>query len=58
MSQRLAEVIARLKGTGLSVLIAESDLKHVARLVQRTYVIERGETALSPDARGQTGGGS
>jgi branched-chain amino acid transport system ATP-binding protein len=55
LSQRLAEVIARLKGTGLAVLIAESDLKHVARLVQRTYVIERGETAQVGDG-GSEGG--
>lgn len=50
LSQRLAEVIAGLKGTGLAVIIAESDLKHVARLVQRTYVIERGEIVRDPEA--------
>ncbi len=43
LSRRLGEVIAGLRGTGLAVLVAESDLKHVARLVERTYVIERGE---------------
>lgn len=54
LSKRLAEVIAGLQGTGLSVLIAESDLKHVARLTQRTYVIERGEI-LRDGAAGAAG---
>jgi branched-chain amino acid transport system ATP-binding protein len=42
LSQRLAEVIAALKGTALGVLIAQSDLNHSARLVDREYLIERG----------------
>ncbi|HEV8027320.1 MAG TPA: ATP-binding cassette domain-containing protein [Stellaceae bacterium] len=42
LSQRLAEVIAALKGTELGVLIAQSDLNHSARLVDREYLIERG----------------
>jgi branched-chain amino acid transport system ATP-binding protein len=42
LSQRLAEVIAALKGTALAVLIAQSDLNHSARLVDREYLIERG----------------
>ena len=42
LSQRLAEVIAALKGTALGVLIAQSDLNHSAKLVDREYLIERG----------------
>jgi branched-chain amino acid transport system ATP-binding protein len=42
LSQRLAEVIAALKGTELGVLIAQSDLNHSAKLVDREYLIERG----------------
>jgi branched-chain amino acid transport system ATP-binding protein len=42
LSQRLAEVIAALKGTELGVLIAQSDLNHSARLLDREYLIERG----------------
>ncbi len=42
LSQRLAEVIAALKRTELSVLIAQSDLNHSAKLLDREYLIERG----------------
>jgi branched-chain amino acid transport system ATP-binding protein len=42
LSQRLAEVIAALRGTELSVLIAQSDLNHSAKLLDREYLIERG----------------
>jgi branched-chain amino acid transport system ATP-binding protein len=42
LSQRLAEVIAALKGTSLAVLIAQSDLNHSAKLLDREYLIERG----------------
>jgi branched-chain amino acid transport system ATP-binding protein len=42
LSQRLAEVIAALKGSGLCVLIAQSDLNHSVRLLDREYPIERG----------------
>jgi branched-chain amino acid transport system ATP-binding protein len=42
LSKRLAEVIAALKGTAVSVLIAQSDLNHSRRLVDAEFVIERG----------------
>ena len=42
LSQRLAEVIAALKGHDLAVLIAQSDLNHTVKLLDREYVIERG----------------
>jgi branched-chain amino acid transport system ATP-binding protein len=42
LSQRLAEVIAALKDTRLSVLIAQSDLNHSVKLLDREYLIERG----------------
>ena len=42
LSKRLAEVIAGLKGSGVSVLIAQSDLNHARRLVDTEFVIERG----------------
>ncbi len=42
LSQRLAEVIAGLRSTTLSVLIAQSDLNHSRALIQREVVIERG----------------
>ena len=42
LSKRLAEVIAGLKGSPVSVLIAQSDLNHSRRLVDAEFVIERG----------------
>ena len=42
LSKRLAEVIASLKGSEVSVLLAQSDLNHARRLVDAEFVIERG----------------
>ena len=42
LSKRLAEVIASLKGSAVSVLIAQSDLNHARRLVDSEFVVERG----------------
>ncbi|WP_273069172.1 ATP-binding cassette domain-containing protein [Thioclava marina] len=43
LAQRLIEVIASLRGEGLSVLLSESDHVHSAGLLDALYVIERGE---------------
>jgi branched-chain amino acid transport system ATP-binding protein len=42
LARRLAEVIASLKGSEVSVLLAQSDLNHARRLVDSEFVIERG----------------
>jgi len=42
LSKRLGDVIAALKGSATSVLIAQSDLNHSRRLVDSEVVIERG----------------
>jgi branched-chain amino acid transport system ATP-binding protein len=42
LSKRLAEVIAALKGSAVSVLISQSDLNHSRKLVDAEFVIERG----------------
>ena len=42
LSQRLAEVIAGLRGSGVSVLISQSELNHSQSLLDREVVIERG----------------
>ena len=42
LSNRLGEVIAGLKGSATSVLIAQSDLNHSRRIVDSEVVIERG----------------
>jgi branched-chain amino acid transport system ATP-binding protein len=43
LSRRLVEVLFTLKAEGLSVLLSESDYTHSAGLVDRVYVIERGQ---------------
>ncbi|MGZ5129791.1 MAG: ABC transporter ATP-binding protein [Caldimonas sp.] len=50
LSKRLAEVIAGLKGSAVSVLMAQSDLNHARRLVDHEVVIERGANAASTPA--------
>lgn len=50
LSKRLGEVIAGLKGTEVSVLIAQSDLNHSRKLVDREFVIERGANLEKSDA--------
>jgi branched-chain amino acid transport system ATP-binding protein len=47
LAQRLAEVVARLKKEGISVMVSESDLQHSERLVDRVVVIDRGAIAAA-----------
>jgi branched-chain amino acid transport system ATP-binding protein len=42
LSQRLSEVVGQLRGSGLTVLISQSDLNHSRRLLDDEVVIERG----------------
>jgi branched-chain amino acid transport system ATP-binding protein len=42
LAKRLAAVLSDLKDEGLSVLLAESNERHVAELLDAVYVIERG----------------
>jgi branched-chain amino acid transport system ATP-binding protein len=42
LRQRLVEVIGRLKGEGLSVIISESDLAHSSDMLDSVYLIDRG----------------
>ena len=37
-----AKLLASLKAEGVSIIIAESNDAHVADVIDRTYVIERG----------------
>ena len=50
LSKRLGEVIAGLKGSEISVLIAQSDLNHSRRIVDSEVVIERGANLLQASA--------
>lgn len=42
LSQRLSQVVGQLRGSGLTVLISQSDLNHSRRLLDEEVVIERG----------------
>ena len=42
LARRLVEVVARLKGEGLSVILSESDLSHSRDLLDVVYRIDRG----------------
>jgi branched-chain amino acid transport system ATP-binding protein len=50
LSKRLGEVIAGLRGSEISVLIAQSDLNHSRRIVDAEVVIERGTNAAKAPA--------
>ena len=39
---RMGEILENLKKEGVSIVIAESNDAHVADVIDRTYVIERG----------------
>jgi len=45
LAKRLSEVIAGLRGSGLAVLMSQSDLNHSRSLLDREVVIERGANA-------------
>jgi branched-chain amino acid transport system ATP-binding protein len=49
LARRLAEVLSTLKDQGLSILLAESNEKHVVDLLDHTFVIERG--SITPGSR-------
>ena len=53
LSKRLGEVIAGLKGSAVSVLVAQSDLNHSRNLVDAEFVIERGAN-VAPARHGET----
>ena len=42
LALRMGEILASLKSEGVSIIIAESNDAHVADVIDRTYVIERG----------------
>ena len=42
LALRMGEILASLKKEGVSIIIAESNDGHVASVIDRTYVIERG----------------
>lgn len=58
LANRLAEVMADLKGESITVLVSESDYTHSADFLNHLFVIERGmvdEKRLQHCARRATG---
>jgi branched-chain amino acid transport system ATP-binding protein len=51
LSQRLSEVVAGLRGSGLSVLISQSDINHSRSLLDAEVAIERGANQAAPDRK-------
>ncbi|MEZ5645380.1 MAG: ATP-binding cassette domain-containing protein [Burkholderiaceae bacterium] len=47
LSQRLSEVIFGLRGSDMSVVIAQSELNHAASMLDQEVVIERGANVLA-----------
>ena len=45
LARRLAEVIARLRGEGISAILCESDLSHSRELLDAVFHIDRGAVA-------------
>ncbi|MBC5786061.1 ATP-binding cassette domain-containing protein [Ramlibacter sp. USB13] len=50
LSQRLSEVVGQLRGSGLTVVISQSDLNHSRRLLDEEVVIERGANVTTEAA--------
>ncbi|HYQ81168.1 MAG TPA: ATP-binding cassette domain-containing protein [Anaeromyxobacteraceae bacterium] len=48
VARRLVEVVARLKGEGLSVVLSESDLSHSRALLDLVFRIDRGAVDVIP----------
>jgi branched-chain amino acid transport system ATP-binding protein len=47
LARRLGEVMSKLKGEGVSILIAESNEVHISDLLTRAFRIERGSVATA-----------
>jgi branched-chain amino acid transport system ATP-binding protein len=47
LALRMGEILADLKKEGVSIFVAESNDAHIADLLDRTYVIERGSLSQS-----------
>lgn len=47
LSERISEVLASLKGKGLTVLMSQSDLNHSRTLFDREFIIERGANLVT-----------
>jgi branched-chain amino acid transport system ATP-binding protein len=57
LARRLADILGRLRGQGVSILVSESDYTHSVELLDRLYVIERGVVVERPLAHATPMGG-
>jgi branched-chain amino acid transport system ATP-binding protein len=51
LAGRLVEVVEGLRGSGVSVLLSESDYTHSAEIIDKLFVIERGAVSERPVTR-------
>lgn len=58
LARRLVEVVARLKGEGLSVILSESDLSHSRELLDVVFRIDRGAISREDETAGDGGPGN
>lgn len=58
LARRLVEVVARLKGEGLSVILSESDLSHSRELLDVVFRIDRGAISREDETAGDGGQGN
>lgn len=54
LAQRVSEVIGALRSERLAVLIAQSEMNHTAKMLDRSYLIERGANVKEDRSSGAT----
>jgi branched-chain amino acid transport system ATP-binding protein len=50
--ERLFELLIRLRGDGLTILLVEQNVEHVLEIADRGYVLENGRVVLEDSGRG------
>ncbi len=55
LARRMSEILHTLKDDGLGILIAESNVRHCADLIDRMFAIERGAVGSRPLRKGDGG---
>lgn len=47
LARRLADIIARLRTEGIAIVLTESGLSHSRELLDRVYMVDRGEVSAA-----------
>jgi branched-chain amino acid transport system ATP-binding protein len=55
LARRLVDVVANLRGEGLSIVLSESDLSHSRELLDTVFHIDRGAVATAEERPGDAG---